>query len=127
VALAALLATAAPAPAQRPVRLICNKFLSSGNRAYFARAPRKCDIWRSNWAHYQSLSMRRASWRHWGRAVATGHVTVIYNMHYRHRFTVKAFRRRLDCTGKRLIYTRVRIVGRHHVWRPHTCPGFDPY
>ena len=113
--------------ARRPTRLICNKFLKHGSRAYFATAPRKCDVWRSNWAHYQSLSMRETTWFHWGGPVAIAHATVIYNMGYRHRFRIKAYRRRPDCTGRQLVYTRVRIAGHRHEFRPDTCTGFDPY
>lgn len=127
IAALAAMSVPGPASARRSVRLICNTFLSDGNRAYFARAPRKCDVWRSNWAHYQSLSMRQTRWYHWGGPVAIAHTTVIYNMGYRHRFRVRAYRPRLDCTSKQLVYTRVRIVGHRHVYKPDTCTGFDPY
>lgn len=123
----ALITAPAGADARPSVRLVCNKFLRDGGRAYFARTPRGCDVWRAGWAHYQSLAMRQTTWYHWGGPVAIAHTTVIYNMGYRHRFRVKAYRRRLDCTGEQLIYTRVRIVGNRHVFRPDTCTGFTPY
>jgi hypothetical protein len=124
-AVLASIALALPAASAQAagVRLICNRFDPSGeNIAYATRKPRRCDIWRANWGHYQSLQFRKATWRRWGTRVAVARVTVIYSMGYHERFRLKAYGRRRDCTGERFVYTRVKVSGRPHVWRPNTCP-----
>jgi hypothetical protein len=107
-----------------PVRLVCNRWTRHGtNIAYRTRGPRRCSIWRSNWAHYQSASFIKAHWHGWGKARATAHATLIYNMGYRARVRVRAYRLRLDCTRRFFVYTRIFIrgPGGQGVVRPDTC------
>ena len=107
-----------------PVRLICNRWDRWGdNIAYLKRMPGRCSIWRENWAHYQSASFIKARWRSWGKPVARGRATLTYNMGYRARVRVKAYRPRFDCTGRYRVYTRVFIRGPDGkgTVRPDTC------
>ena len=107
-----------------PVRLICNRWTRLGdNIAYLTMHPRRCSIWRENWAHYQSASFIKARWQTWGKAVARAHATLTYNMGYRAPVRLKAYRLRFDCTGRYRVYTRVSIKGPdgHGVVRPDTC------
>lgn len=107
-------------PRPKPVRLICNRWdRAGGNISYFAASPKRCAIWRASWAHYQSLTFIKGRWRNWGKSTAYATVTVTYNMGYRHRFRIKAYRLRADCSGTYRIYTRVRL-GRS-TWKPDTC------
>jgi hypothetical protein len=107
-----------------PVRLICNRWDRRGeNIAYRTRKPKRCSIWRSNWAHYQSASFIKARWRGWGKPRATARATLVYNMGYRARVRVRAYRLRLDCTRRFYVYTRVFIRGPdgQGVVRPDVC------
>ena len=107
-----------------PVRLICNRWTRDGaNIPYRVMRPRRCSIWRAAWAHYQSASFVKARWRSWGRPVARGRATLTYNMGYRARVRVRAYRLRFDCTGRYRVYTRASIRGPdgHGVVRPDTC------
>jgi hypothetical protein len=107
-----------------PVRLICNRWDFSGeNIPYRTNRPRRCSIWRENWAHYQSASFIKARWRGWGRLVAPARGTLTYNMGYRAPVRIKAYRLRFDCTGRYRVYTRVLIKGPdgHGVVSPDTC------
>jgi hypothetical protein len=106
-----------------PVRLFCNRWESSGeNVPYTTMRPRHCSIWREHWAHYQSASFVKARWRSWGKPVARARATLTYNMGYRARVRVKAYRLRFDCTGRFRVYTRVAIVGTGRARR--SPPGY---
>lgn len=107
-----------------PVRLVCNRWVRSrGNIAYRTQEPKRCSIWRSNWSHAQSASFIKARWRGWGKPQATARATLVYNMGYRASVRVRAYRLRLDCTGRFFVYTRVFVKGPdgQGVVRPDTC------
>jgi hypothetical protein len=107
-----------------PVRLTCNEWDRWGdNIAYLTKRPRRCSIWRENWSHAQSASFIKARWQSWGKPVARARATLVYNMGYRARVRVKAYRLRFDCTGRHRMYTRVFIKGPDGkgTVRPDTC------
>lgn len=107
-----------------PIRLVCNRWTRSGhNVPYRTLKPRRCSIWRANWAHSRSASFIKARWTAWGKSVARARATLVYNMGYRARVRVKAYRLRFDCTGRYRVYTRASITGPdgHGVVKPNTC------
>jgi glucose/arabinose dehydrogenase len=113
-----------------PVRLLCNKFIGRRGRnvAYRTRAPRRCAIWRANWAHYQALTFIKARWTGWGKPTARARVTITADSGYRERARIKAYRLRPDCTGDDRVYTRVALLpsGKRRtavVFKPDTCAG----
>jgi hypothetical protein len=55
--------------------------------------------------------------------VASARATLTYNMGYRARVRVRAYRLRLDCSGEYRVYTRVHIAGPdgQGIVRPDTC------
>jgi hypothetical protein len=113
----------------RPVRLLCNKFMGRHGRnvAYRTNRPRRCAVWRANWAHFQALTFAKASWTDWGNSTARARVTLMGNSGYRARGRIIAYRLRHDCTGRFRVYTRVKLlrggpVRRAVTFRPDTCP-----
>jgi hypothetical protein len=64
-----------------PVRLLCDRFVGRRGRniAYRTRAPRRCAVWRANWAHYRALTFITATWRDWGTPSARARVTITGN------------------------------------------------
>lgn len=56
------------------------------------------------------LPMRSITWKRWGRTVASGSGTVVGNMGYREKATLRLYGRR-SCDGVQF-YTRARIVYR---------------
>jgi hypothetical protein len=122
VALLASLVVTTTANAASP-RLLCNSVEEFGQTFITYKnpkvEPRACAVWREDWAHYQSLTFIRATWRGWGTKRAVGRATMTYNMGYRAPITVILSRLREKCGHT--VYTRVRIAGRRKVWRPDTC------
>jgi hypothetical protein len=96
----------------KPVRLLCNKFVGRRGRnvAYRTRAPRRCNVWRANWAHYRALTFIRGKWTRWGKPTARARVTITSNSGYRARARIKAYRLRRDCTRNYCVYTRVALL-----------------
>jgi hypothetical protein len=119
-----------PKPVFRPVRLLCNKFVGRRGRnvAYRTTSPRRCAVWRADWAHYQALTFVKAHWSAWGSSTARARVTLTGNSGYRAPGRIKAYRLHSDCTGRYRVYTRVRLasggdVKRTVVFKPDTCAG----
>jgi hypothetical protein len=113
-----------------PVRLLCNKFSDRRGRnvAYNTKAPRRCAVWRANWAHYQALTFIQAKWTGWGQPTARARVTITGNSGYRERARIKAYRLRRDCAGDYRVYTRIALLPsgkrkRALVFKPDTCAG----
>jgi hypothetical protein len=116
--------------APKPVRLLCNRFVGRRGRnvAYRATSPRRCSVWRADWAHYQALTFVKARWSGWGNSTARARVTLTGNSGYRAPGRIKAYRLHPDCTGRYRVYTRVKLasggdVKRTVVFKPDTCAG----
>jgi hypothetical protein len=66
--------------------------------------PKQCEI-----AVEAPVKLSAMAWSEWGKPYAKSRASITLDDGTRTRGTVAAYRRRLDCTGKLWVYTRLRV------------------